>query len=233
MRIDKYLANMGVGTRKEVKEYISKGLILLNGKVVKKPTQTVNENQDKIEYQNQEIIYKPYIYLMLNKPQGVVSATKDYTETVIDLLDEKYQNKNIFPVGRLDKDTEGLLLLTNDGKLAHELLSPKKNVNKKYFAKLKNKLKRDDIQVFENGVYLEKENYLTKQAKLEIISEYEAFVTIQEGKYHQVKRMFHAIDNEVIFLKRISTGNLLLDENLKPGDYRELTDREINLLKDK
>lgn len=233
MRIDKYLANMGVGTRKEVKEYISKGLILLNGKVVKKPTQTVNENQDKIEYQNQEIIYKPYIYLMLNKPQGVVSATKDYTETVIDLLDEKYQNKNIFPVGRLDKDTEGLLLLTNDGKLAHELLSPKKNVNKKYFAKLKNKLKRDDIQVFENGVYLEKENYLTKQAKLEIISEYEAFVTIQEGKYHQVKRMFHAIDNEVIFLKRISMGNLLLDENLKPGDYRELTDREINLLKDK
>lgn len=233
MRIDKYLANMGVGTRKEVKEYISKGLILLNGKVVKKPTQTVNENQDKIEYQNQEIIYKPYIYLMLNKPQGVVSATKDYTDTVIDLLDEKYQNKNIFPVGRLDKDTEGLLLLTNDGKLAHELLSPKKNVNKKYFAKLKNKLKRDDIQVFENGVYLEKENYLTKQAKLEIISEYEAFVTIQEGKYHQVKRMFHALDNEVIFLKRISMGNLLLDENLKPGDYRELTDREINLLKDK
>lgn len=232
MRIDKYLANMGVGTRKEVKEYISKGFILLNGEVVKKPTQQVNENEDKIEYLNQEIIYKPYIYLMLNKPQGVISATKDYSETVIDLLEEKYQNKDIFPVGRLDKDTEGFLLLTNDGKLAHELLSPKKNVNKKYFAKLENKLKKDDIQVFENGVYLEKENYLTKPAKLEIISDYEAFVTIQEGKYHQVKRMFHAVDNEVIFLKRISMGELSLDENLKPGEYRELTDEEINLLKD-
>lgn len=232
MRIDKYLANMGVGTRKEVKEYISKGFILLNGEVVKKPTQQVNENEDKIEYLNQEIIYKPYIYIMLNKPQGVISATKDYSETVIDLLEEKYQNKDIFPVGRLDKDTEGFLLLTNDGKLAHELLSPKKNVNKKYFAKLENKLKKDDIQVFENGVYLEKENYLTKPAKLEIISDYEAFVTIQEGKYHQVKRMFHAVDNEVIFLKRISMGELSLDENLKPGEYRELTDEEINLLKD-
>lgn len=232
MRIDKYLANMGVGTRKEVKEYISKGFILLNGEVVKKPTQQVNENEDKIEYLNQEIIYKPYIYLMLNKPQGVISATKDYSETVIDLLEEKYQNKDIFPVGRLDKDTEGFLLLTNDGKLAHELLSPKKNVNKKYFAKLENKLKKDDIQVFENGVYLEKENYLTKPAKLEIISDYEAFVTIQEGKYHQVKRMFHAVDNEVIFLKRISMGELSLDENLKPCEYRELTDEEINLLKD-
>lgn len=232
MRIDKYLANMGVGTRKEVKEYISKGFILLNGEVVKKSTQQVNENEDKIEYLNQEIIYKPYIYIMLNKPQGVISATKDYSETVIDLLEEKYQNKDIFPVGRLDKDTEGFLLLTNDGKLAHELLSPKKNVNKKYFAKLENKLKKDDIQVFENGVYLEKENYLTKPAKLEIISDYEAFVTIQEGKYHQVKRMFHAVDNEVIFLKRISMGELSLDENLKPGEYRELTDEEINLLKD-
>lgn len=232
MRIDKYLANMGVGTRKEVKEYISKGFILLNGEVVKKSTQQVNENEDKIEYLNQEIIYKPYIYIMLNKPQGVISATKDYSETVIDLLEEKYQNKDIFPVGRLDKDTEGFLLLTNDGKLAHEILSPKKNVNKKYFAKLENKLKKDDIQVFENGVYLEKENYLTKPAKLEIISDYEAFVTIQEGKYHQVKRMFHAVDNEVIFLKRISMGELSLDENLKPGEYRELTDEEINLLKD-
>lgn len=232
MRIDKYLANMGVGTRKEVKDYISKGFILLNGEVVKKPAQQVNEKEDKIEYNNEQIIYKPYIYLMLNKPQGVISATKDHLVTVIDLLEEKYQNKDIFPVGRLDKDTEGLLLLTNDGKLAHELLSPKKKVDKKYFAKLENKLKKEDIQVFENGVYLEKENYITKPAKLEIISDFEAYVTIQEGKYHQVKRMFHAVDNEVIFLKRISMGKLLLDDNLKAGEYRQLTDEEINLLKD-
>lgn len=231
MRIDKYLANMGVGTRKEVKDYISKGFILVNGEVVKKATQQINENEDKIEYKNQEIIYKPYIYLMLNKPQGVISATKDYSKTVIDLLEEKYQNKDIFPVGRLDKDTEGFLLLTNDGKLAHELLSPKKKVNKKYFVRVEKELKKEDIQVFENGVYLDKENYLTKPAKLEILSDNEAFVTIQEGKYHQVKRMFHAVDNSVIYLKRISMGELSLDENLKLGEYRELTDEEINLLK--
>ncbi|MGY3775724.1 pseudouridine synthase [Helcococcus sueciensis] len=231
MRIDKYLANMGVGTRKEVKDYISKGFILINGEVVKKATQQINENEDKIEYKNQEIIYKPYIYLMLNKPQGVISATKDYSKTVIDLLEEKYQNKDIFPVGRLDKDTEGFLLLTNDGKLAHELLSPKKKVNKKYFARVEKGLKKEDIQVFENGVYLDKENYLTKPAKLEILSDNEAYITIQEGKYHQVKRMFHAVDNSVIYLKRISMGELSLDENLKLGEYRELTDEEINLLK--
>lgn len=231
MRIDKYLANMGVGTRKEVKDYISKGFILINGEVVKKATQQINENEDKIEYKNQEIIYKPYIYLMLNKPQGVISATKDYSKTVIDLLEEKYQNKDIFPVGRLDKDTEGFLLLTNDGKLAHELLSPKKKVNKKYFARVEKGLKKEDIQVFENGVYLDKENYLTKPAKLEILSDNEAYITIQEGKYHQVKRMFHAVDNSVIYLKRISMGELSLDENLKLGEYRELTDEETNLLK--
>ncbi len=231
MRIDKYLANMGVGTRKEVKDYISKGFILVNGEVVKKVTQQINENEDKIEYKNQEIIYKPYIYLMLNKPQGVISATKDYSKTVIDLLEEKYQNKDIFPVGRLDKDTEGFLLLTNDGKLAHELLSPKKKVNKKYFVRVEKEIKKEDIQVFENGVYLDKENYLTKPAKLEILTDNEAFVTIQEGKYHQVKRMFHAVDNSVIYLKRISMAELSLDENLKLGEYRELTDEEINLLK--
>ena len=168
MRIDKYLANMGVGTRKEVKDYISKGFILINGEVVKKATQQINENEDKIEYKNQEIIYKPYIYLMLNKPQGVISATKDYSKTVIDLLEEKYQNKDIFPVGRLDKDTEGFLLLTNDGKLAHELLSPKKKVNKKYFARVEKGLKKEDIQVLENGVYVDKGNFSTKPAKGEI-----------------------------------------------------------------
>lgn len=231
MRIDKYLANMGVGTRKEVKDYISKGFILVNGEIVKKATQQINENEDKIEYKNQEIIYKPYIYLMLNKPQGVISATKDYSKTVIDLLEEKYQNKDIFPVGRLDKDTEGFLLLTNDGKLAHELLSPKKKVNKKYFVRVEKELKKEDIQVFENGVYLDKENYLTKPAKLEILSDNEAFVTIQEGKYHQVKRMFHSIENEVLELKRIKIAQLELDHNLDLGSYRLLTQIDFDNLK--
>lgn len=136
MRIDKYLSNSGIGTRKEVKQYIKNGLILLNDKVVLKSTQQVDENKDKIKFKNQEIIYKKYIYLMMNKPQGYISATKDYNDTVLDLLDEKFQNKDIFPVGRLDKDTEGLLILTNDGKLAHELLSPKKRLIKNIMLKL-------------------------------------------------------------------------------------------------
>lgn len=232
MRIDKYLANMGIGSRKEVKSYISKGLIYVNGEVIKKSAQQVDENRDKIEYNHEQIIYKPYIYLMLNKPQGVISATKDYSKTVIDILDEKYQDRDIFPVGRLDKDTEGLLILTNDGKFAHDLLSPKKKVDKKYYAKLKHNLKEEDIKTFQNGIFFEKENYLTKPAILEIISDDEAYITIQEGKYHQVKRMFHAVDNEVLYLKRVSMGKLNLDENLNFGEYRQLTQEEIDLLKE-
>lgn len=232
MRIDKCLANMGIGSRKEVKSYISKGLIYVNGEVIKKSTQQVDENRDKIEYNHEQIIYKPYIYLMLNKPQGVISATKDYSKTVIDILDEKYQDRDIFPVGRLDKDTEGLLILTNDGKFAHDLLSPKKKVDKKYYAKLKHNLKEEDIKTFQNGIFFEKENYLTKPAILEIISDDEAYITIQEGKYHQVKRMFHAVDNEVLYLKRVSMGKLNLDENLNLGEYRQLTQEEIDLLKE-
>ncbi|MFM1536472.1 16S rRNA pseudouridine(516) synthase, partial [Helcococcus ovis] len=171
------------------------------------------------------------IYLMMNKPQGYISATKDYNDTVLDLLDEKFQNKDIFPVGRLDKDTEGLLILTNDGKLAHELLSPKKKVDKKYYAKVDNILSEEDIDKFKDGIYLEKEQYLTMPAKLEIISNYECYVYIKEGKYHQVKRMLKSCGKEVLYLKRISMGNINLDETLDLGQYRELTEKEIEILK--
>lgn len=232
MRLDKYLSNMGVGSRKEVKEYIKKGYILVNDQTITKPTFHINEEKDKIKFNNEEIIYKKYIYIMMNKPQGVISATKDYNETVLDLLDEKYQNKDIFPAGRLDKDTEGLVLLTNDGKLAHELLSPKKEVYKKYLAKVDLPLEKEDIKKFEKGIFLEKENYLTMPAKLEILSEHECFVHIKEGKYHQVKRMLKACGKEVLYLKRLSIGELKLDENLNLGEYRELTDSEIELLKE-
>ncbi len=232
MRIDKYLSNMGVGSRKEVKEYIKQGLILVNDKVIDKPTFKVDEEKDTIKYKDEEIIYKKYIYIMMNKPQGVISATKDYNETVIDLLDEKYHNKGVFPAGRLDKDTEGLLLLTNDGRLAHELLSPKKNVFKKYYAKVDSKLEKDDIIKFKNGIFLTEENYLTLPAKLEIISDYECYVYIQEGKYQQVKRMLRDCGREVIYLKRLSIGDLELDENLKLGQYRELTEKELDSLKE-
>lgn len=230
MRIDKYLSNMGVGSRKEVKEYIKNGSILVNGEIITKPTVHVDENKDIIKINNKEIIYKKYIYIMLNKPQGVVSATKDFGETVLDLLDEEYQNKDIFPAGRLDKDTEGLVLLTNDGKLAHNLLSPKKKVYKKYFAEVDANLDEEDIKRFEEGIFLENESYLTLPAKLEILSPKECYVYIKEGKYHQVKRMLSTLGKNVVYLKRLEIGNLKLDESLELGDYRELTEEEINLL---
>lgn len=232
MRIDKYLSNMGIGSRKEVKDYIKKGYVLVNDQVVTKPTFQVKENEDTVKFNKKEIIYKEYTYIMMNKPQGVISATRDREDTVIDLLNEKYHNKDIFPAGRLDKDTEGLVLLTNDGRLAHDLLSPKKNIVKKYYAKVDNKLEKSDIDSFRKGIYLEKENYLTLAADLEIISDYEAYVYIKEGKYHQVKRMLSSLGKNVVYLKRISIGPLILDEDLDLGQYRELTEKEVNSLEE-
>ena len=187
----------------------------------------------------------------MNKSAGVISATEDnHHKTVIDLLNDEYRTYDIFPVGRLDIDTEGLLLLTNDGVLSHNLLSPKKHVDKKYYVKIANPLSEDDIKMLENGIKLE-ENFVTKKAKVEIIcngSEKESknsdfdenknnknenlvYITISEGKFHQVKRMFKAVNNEVIYLKRVKMGNLLLDEKLELGEYRELTEEELNNLK--
>ena len=166
MRIDKLLSNMGIGSRKEVKEYIKKGLVKINGVTVEKPTLKVNESQDEITFEGEQIIYEKYIYLMMNKPKGVISATKGYNcKTVIDLLEENYQNKDIFPAGRLDKDTEGLVFLTNNGILAHNLLSPKKKVVKKYFATVENPLTNKNIEAFKNGIYIRELNYLTIPAK--------------------------------------------------------------------
>lgn len=230
MRIDKYLSNMGVGSRKEVKAYIKNGSILVNGETITKPTFHIDENKDVVKINNKEIIYKKYIYIMMNKPQGVVSATKDFGDTVIDLLDESYHGKDIFPAGRLDKDTEGLVLLTNDGKLAHNLLSPKKKVFKKYYAEVDAELEEDDIKIFEEGIFLENESYLTLPAKLEIISPKECYVFIKEGKYHQVKRMLSTLGKNVVYLKRLEIGNLKLDDALELGEYRELTDEEVKLL---
>lgn len=232
MRIDKYLSNMGIGSRKEVKEYIKRGYVIVNGNPVTKATTHIDEVKDVVKFKDEDIEYKQYIYLMMNKPQGVVSATKDIGDTVIDLIDKKYHGKDIFPAGRLDKNTEGFILLTNDGKLAHNLLSPRKKVYKKYYAIVEKPLKKEDIEIFENGVFLEGEDYLTMPARLEIIDENSANVYIQEGKYHQVKRMFNACDNEVTYLKRISFGNLELDENLELGEYRELTEEELIILEE-
>lgn len=232
MRVDKLLSNMGIGSRKEVKDYIKKGLVKVNGKTVQKPTEQVDPEVDEVFFDDDEIAYEKYVYIMLNKPKDVISATEGHgTKTVVDLLEEKYKNRGVFPAGRLDKDTEGLILLTNDGRLAHNLLSPKKGIIKKYYAKVDNKLDDKDIQKFKSGIYLSSEQYLTMPAELEIISDYECFVYIREGKYHQVKRMLASCGKEVTYLKRISMGPLVLDESLELGHYRKLSDSELEALK--
>ena len=237
MRLDKFLANSGIGTRKEVKEIIKKKKISVNGVFVKDGKIHIDEKKDVIKYENEVISYKPFVYIMMNKPAGVISATEDsHHKTVIDLLNNKYRTYDVFPVGRLDIDTEGLILLTNDGILSHNLLSPKKHVDKKYYVKIAKPLSENDVKTLENGIKLE-ENFVTKKANVEIISEdlesnsYRVYITICEGKFHQVKRMFKAVDNEVLYLKRIKMGNLLLDQNLKLGEYRELTEEELDELK--
>lgn len=237
MRLDKFLANSGIGTRKEVKELLKKRLIKVNDEIVKDGKIHVNENEDTVKYKDEIISYKKFVYIMLNKPNGVISATEDKVhKTVIDLLGDKYRTFEVFPVGRLDIDTEGLLLLTNDGVLSHNLLSPNKHVDKKYYVELEKLLTKMDIDKLENGVELK--DFTTKDAKVEIIENGEesdkirVYITISEGKFHQVKRMFKAVGNEVKYLKRVKMGTLSLDENLKLGEYRELTEDELTKLKE-
>ena len=233
LRVDKYLADMGIGTRSEVKQYIRKKQVLVNGSETK-PEQKVDPEKDNITFQGKEIGYVELEYFMLYKPQGCVSATTDTShKTVLDYIEEK-KRKDLFPVGRLDIDTEGLLLITNDGVLAHELLSPKKHVAKTYYARIEGKVTTEDGGKFWEGVDIG-EKALTKPAKLHIIKSGEVSeieLTITEGKYHQVKRMFEAVGKKVIYLKRISMGTLKLDENLKPGEYRKLTEEELEKLSD-
>lgn len=234
LRLDKYLAEMGIGTRSELKTWIRKGRVKINGEICNKPEQKVDALADVICFDDSRIQYSKYVYYMLHKPAGVVSATVDnVSRTVLDLIKDR-QGKDLFPVGRLDKDTEGLLLITNDGDLAHQLLSPRKHVDKVYYAKVKGKVTKEDGKVFSTGVDIG-EDSLTLPAKLNIlksaeISEVE--LTIQEGKFHQVKRMFEAIGKEVIYLKRLSMGSLVLDPVLAPGEYRGLTDDELRYLKE-
>lgn len=234
MRLDKLLGNMGFGTRKEIKQFAKEGLIKLDGKVVKDTSQHVDITAQQIEFDGEIVEYRQYIYLLMNKPQGVISATEDLRErTVLDLLDDEYIKFEPFPVGRLDKDTEGLLVLTNDGKMAHELLSPRKHVPKNYFAEIEGKVTSDDVARFREGLTLD-DGYHTLPAELTILSAGELSeieVTIHEGKFHQVKRMFLAVGKKVKFLKRIQMGNLTLDPELSPGRYRELSVEELRRLK--
>lgn len=225
---------MGVGSRKEIKEYAKKGHIKVNGNIIKSSDIKVDPEVDIIEYLNRPVEYREYIYLMMNKPQGLISSTDDPRESlVIDLLDDYYKNFKPFPVGRLDKDTEGLLLISNDGKLAHELLSPKKKVGKTYYVEVIGLVDESYNDKFKEGVTLD-DGYKTLPATLEIIhgdGVSKVNLTILEGKYHQVKRMFGALGMKVTYLKRISMGGLDLDDNLQPGEYRELSEFEIDILK--
>ena len=235
LRLDKYLADMGVGTRQEVKKYMKQGRVTIDAEIVKKPETKVDIEKSKVCFDGKEVAYAEYEYYMLNKPAGVISATEDNRcETVIDLIESK-KRKDLFPVGRLDKDTEGLLLITNDGALAHRLLSPKKHVDKCYFAKVQGKVTEEDITAFSKGVNIgtAEEEEWTMPGELVIVKSDEISeirLTIQEGKFHQVKRMFQAVGKEVIYLKRERMGTLVLDESLELGEYRELTDEEINNL---
>lgn len=233
IRLDKYLADMGLGTRTEVKKDIKKGRISVNQEIIKSPEYKIDIQTDVVLADGKEIAYEKLVYYMLNKPQGVVSATEDRRDrTVLELIQEK-KRKDLFPVGRLDKDTEGLLLITNDGELAHNLLAPKKHVDKKYFVRLKNALSEENRKHLEEGVDIG-EDKLTMPSQVFLLNEEknEVEIIIREGKFHQIKRMFHAVGNEVVFLKRLSMGSLVLDENLLPGEYRLLTPEEIVRLKE-
>lgn len=235
IRLDKFLADMGIGTRQEVKKYMKQGRVTVDGEIMKKPETKIDTDKSKVCFDGREVAYAEYEYYMLNKPAGVISATEDNRcETVIDLIESK-KRKDIFPVGRLDKDTEGLLLITNDGALAHRLLSPKKHVDKCYFAKIQGKVTEEDIEAFSKGVNIgtTEEEEWTMPGKLEIMKSddiSEIRLTIQEGKFHQVKRMFQAVEKEVIYLKRETMGTLKLDETLAVGEYRELTSEELKNL---
>lgn len=234
MRTDKLLASLGHGSRKDVKKILKQGLFSVNGEIVKDGKKHVNTETDVLKYHGEIIEYRETIYIMLNKPQGYVSATEDKTEkTVIDILQPEDALFEPFPVGRLDKDTTGLLLLTNDGKLAHQLLSPKKKVDKRYIAQLDSPINDEDILALEQGVTLD-DGYTTKPAKVEYKDQTDAsvaYITIQEGKYHQVKRMFQTRGKKVIQLKRERMGSLVLDTELELGEYRELTQNELEELK--
>ena len=229
-RLDKLLAGTGRWSRKEVKELVRTGRVRVNGVLAGKP-EDKHDPDSVFTVDGEQVFCGKPIYIMMHKPAGVLSATEDARqETVIDLLPEHLQRVGLFPVGRLDKDTEGLLLLTNDGPLSHELLAPKKHVDKTYFVRVDGKLNENDVQAFFDGMTLE-DGYTCLSAGLDILDNpSEALVTLREGKYHQIKRMLAARGKPVVYLKRLTMGPLVLDENLDKGQWRELTAKEKQML---
>ena len=220
MRLDKYLVECGIGSRKEVKKIIDEKLISVNDKIILSPKENINEENDIVKYNNEIIKYKKFRYYILNKISGYITAIDDPRDkTVMELLPDWVIKKDLAPVGRLDKDTEGLLLLTNDGQLNHKLLSPKSHVEKTYYAELEKDIFQDDLEKLEKGVDIG--GYITMPALAQKIDDNKIYLTIKEGKFHQVKKMLEAVNNKVVYLKRISFGKLKLD-NMELGEVREV-----------
>ncbi len=231
MRLDKFLSNAGVGSRSQVKNLIKKGMVSVNNNIARSGDDVIDENHDLIICQGKRISLVKYRYFMLNKPAGVVSATEDNLDkTVLECL-SKEDRKDMFPVGRLDKDTTGLLLLTNDGELAHNLLSPRKHVDKTYYVTCEKEVSESHIEALRKGVDIGDDKMTLPALARRGLQANELYLTIREGRFHQVKRMLQAVDNKVISLKRISMGSLKLDEKLNPGEYRALTAEELKDLK--
>lgn len=228
LRADKFLADAGTGTRSQVKNIIKNGKVTLNGQKLTSPSVKINTEKDIVLLNGKEIKYQKFTYIMLNKPMGVISSTEDQQKTVIDILPKELQNIGLFPVGRLDKDTVGLLILTNDGAFAHNTLSPKKHIDKTYYAEISGEMPENAVEIFKNGVTIG--DYKCKSADLIIIDKNKVNIIIHEGKFHQVKRMFEAIGCKVEFLKRTAFGSITLDNSLELGNFRELNEIEMEYI---
>ncbi|RRJ25176.1 rRNA pseudouridine synthase [Lachnoanaerobaculum gingivalis] len=230
VRVDKILSELGFGSRQEIKKYVKAGKIRINDNIVKKPEEKLNSEKDKLYFEGKEVEVEEFETFILYKPAGYVCATKDNVhKTVMELIDSK--RKNVVPVGRLDLDTEGILILTNDGSLNHRLVSPSSHVDKTYYAVFEGKLNENAVEMTKNGLDIG-EGEVSKTAKLEIISDNEILLTIHEGKFHQVKRMVKALGGEVTYLKRVAFGGLRLDDlKLNKGESRKITEIEMEMLK--
>lgn len=229
MRLDKMLSSMGIGTRNEIRKACRDNRIMVNGTIIRDPSVHIDPDKDIVILDEEPVLFTRYVYFMLNKPAGTISATSDSRTTVLDLIDCSV--KGLYPVGRLDLDTEGLLLITNDGPLGHQLLSPKNHVEKEYLVQLKTEIEDGDLEPIRKGIRLNKDETCLP-AEVRITGERECRIILQEGKFHEIKRMFSAIGNEVVYLKRLRMKDLVLDESLAPGEYRELSEAEIAGLKE-
>lgn len=229
MRVDKMIGNANLDTRKNIKKNAKKGALLINGEIIKDSSTKVDPSVDEVIYMGEIVDYFDNIYIMMNKRKGLISQSNELEGTIMSDLDDFYLNLDLSIVGRLDKDTTGLLLLSTDGRFVHKIISPNSNIWKKYLVETVKDIDLSLVEIFENGVYIKEDDYIAKPAKLEIIDKKKAYVSVTEGKFHLVKRLFSNNDNEVIKLKRLSIGNLNLDNNLAEGQYRELTDKEVAL----